>query len=229
MNNIKTCFIATITTLSLSAPVLATTGKVSINLSTLGTEVEYSHTINDQVAIRAGMGIPLNMDTTVESSGINFDTSVDIGHNYILGDYFLENSGFRASAGIFTISNEISMSADVDTNIEVGTHTVPAAQVKSFGGSLSLSGTAPFVGVGYAAAPTDGGLGFSFDIGATAFPKLSGGLTLVCEGDATASPACHTAQAEVVKENDDLNAEFKTATENIPFLPVVSTGISYSF
>ena len=210
--------------LTLSQTSFASTGKFSLNGSIIGAGVEYSHTVNDGIAIRGGILGSLPLDFNFVGAGIDYNAKLTVQNYYLLGDYFLGDTPFRASAGVMSIDTNASLTAKT---FVVGDTTIPASQVKSLGGDFSISGVGPYLGFGVSKSPSSSGVGLSFDIGVTSFPTISGELSLVCAD--TASPICDAAQPEVDKENAQIKTKIDDLSSKFKFLPVVSTGISYSF
>jgi hypothetical protein len=99
----------------------------------------------------------------------------------------------------------------------------PSSQIGSLNGKIDFPSVAPYLGIGFGAAPKAGrGMSFSFDLGMLYQREPNVALTVVC---GPTVPDCNQLQRDVAAEQVSLQNDLK----DFKFYPVVSFGIGYRF
>lgn len=227
MNKLATAFLTTILATSASAMSygdLVSKGKISGVATTLGTGVEYSYSVSDKVAARVGYySASADFDLTDSTIALeNNSANISFQSIGVIGDYHPAAGMFRLSAGLINMSNKVSFSGDLTGNQVIGDTTYAVGDIASLTGSTEIGGTLPYFGIGLSKSPSEDGIGASLDIGVAISPEITSSLDVAC----TDTILCPTLQDDIDKEVAKLQAD---NAFDLPYWPVLSAGLSYSF
>ncbi len=208
----------------------AVTGK----LGTLGIGADLTYRINDKFNARLNInGGSVNADDAED--GIKYKGDFDVQTIGGLMDYHPMASGLRISVGIYNNGNELNLNAtgSGNNNAEIGdrTYDITGANLATNVGFKSI---APYLGIGWGNAVKMGSkwrlsldAGVLFQGTPEAKVTASGNAIDTTNGgnipvNLATDP---TFQAELIKEENNLNDELK----DFKAYPVISLGVSYRF
>lgn len=167
------------------------------------------------------MGGGLSYSDNRTESGIAYDGTLRLASAGGILDIHPFAGVFRISAGLFWDGNKFRLTAKPQAGV-ININGIPftAAQVGTMTGEVKSRSAAPFLGLGWGNAVSEGSdWGFNFEVGALyqGTPKV----TLTATG-AAGNPALASAvAAEQTQLQDALN--------NFKWYPVVQLGITYRF
>ncbi len=199
--------------LALAAAGLATAAQadgvgVAGKVSTNGHGVELGYRFNNFLAVRGGINGG-SYDRTGTDSGINYNYTLDFDNNPVLLDWHPLGGVFRLTGGVVNNNNQLTGRASGSINVGGTVTTTTVTTV------ITFKKASPYVGLGWAALPrSEGGLGFSFDIGVMEHGSPTAKIT-----------ATGVSAANIAAEEAALNAELK----DNKYWPVISFGIGYTF
>lgn len=203
-------------------PAIATAqdNMVSINVSSLGFGLDFSHSLGRSFDVRAGLS-RFDYDYNAVESGIDYTFTLGLSSEKLLLDWRPFQGGFRVSAGLFHNGNKLDGTANVVSTYTIGDVSYTSAQVGTLSSRLSLKSSAPYLGIGWGASSAKKGLSFSADLGVLF--QGSPRVDLTSTGGTLSNDP--TFLAEVAKEEAQLESDLS----NFKYYPVVTLGLGYRF
>ena len=195
-------------------------------VSTLGYGLEVSVPVfQDQLNVRAGFNT-LSYDYEDDSldggsQDLALKADLKLQSIPLLLDWHPFKGGFRLSTGLVFNNSEVNGTATCEAaSCELGDQIFDAATLGTTKVQLDLSGTQPYLGLGYGnAVGSGGGFSFAFDLGVL-FQDPT--VTVTPSASCQADPDCRDAAAqEEANLNDDV--------QDFDLYPVISFGLSYMF
>ena len=193
---------------------------VGVGGSTLGYQVALSQSLSEDVNLKlAYHTASQNFDG--ETDGVDYDYDFDFESTGILIDWHVFGGGFRLTTGALINDNEIHAQSDISgLTLEVGDTVFTSAEVGRLEGDISFDSYAPYLGIGWGRAISDG-LSVVFDLGVI----FQGTPTVNLESvDGTLSN-----NALLLDEVEREERELQDDANDFDTYPVVSLGLFYSF
>lgn len=192
---------------------------------TLGTGYEIKHPFGASFSGRMGFN-SLSYGQRLNSSQMNYDTTVDFRSFSLIADWHPGDSAFRISAGLLYNGSEVDLDArPVGGAYRINGVSYNSTDVGSMRGSLGYRSTAPYLGIGWGyTGSKKRGWGFAADLGVLyqGSPKVS--LTSVC-GAGLSSSQCSALQFNTEAESAQLQRDLEDST----WYPVFSLGARLRF
>jgi hypothetical protein len=165
----------------------------------------------------------LSYTRNTSSSDADYDGKLKFSNVQAILNWHPFAGGFHVSAGAFLSDNKVTVAGKPkgDTTYDIGNTTYTAAQVGTLSGNVKLAkGAVPYVGLGWAKKPLNGGFGAFFDVGVliSSTPKAS----LSATGPIASDP---TFQANLQTEEQSVNSDLKS----LRYYPVLQFGVLYRF
>ena len=203
---------------------------LSAKVGTLGAGLDLTYKINPKFNARFNLNKAAASYDEVED-GVSYSGDLNLFTAGALLDFHPFKSNFRMTAGLYKNNNDISASStNAKTDeVEIGdkTYTIDG----TLNSSVGFKNMAPYLGIGWGNAVTrPNRWRFSVDAGVLFQGSPEGKLTGT--GFATEVGTTNTVdisseptfQAELAKEEDNLNADL----EDFKAYPVVAIGVSYN-
>lgn len=191
---------------------------LGVKAGTLGIGIEATWRPIDWVDLRLGAN-KYDYSETGAQAGINYDATLKLKTYYATANFRFPLSPFRLTAGIYSNSNEITMTSIDTPTFNIGGTTYTSTEVGTLTSDTSWDSTSPYFGAG-----------FDFEL----FSKI--GLTfdfgVLWQGDPKVSMTATGALAGAQAFLDDLEAERAELADEVDVLkayPVVSLGFNFSF
>jgi hypothetical protein len=195
---------------------------VYAGMDTTGFKLGYGYLFNKNFGLRAeGVALP-GMTGNYGTDGVDFEGKPKSRRLAVMADWYPFSNGFRLTGGLSKVNSEIALTAVSQSgSITIGTATVAFDASDSFNGQVKWPSTMPYIGIGYG-HNQEKGLGFFLDAGvlygkATVSGALSPSLT------SKLGMAGFDATAELNKEL----AQVQDTLNKIPYIPILSLGITY--
>lgn len=232
----RKAFSRTLTGLLASGALFATpamANNVAVTVGTGGLSADWALPVAQQVQTRLHFSY-LKLDADEESDDIEYKVEFD---NVLLGvllDWHPFAGGFRLSGGLMAADFAIDMSANSQTDYEVGDNKYTGDL--SLDGALDFNSVAPYLGVGWGSSVGETGLSFAADIGVV----LIGEPTLSLDASGSAAKIDPNTGEAGLTLDVAANAEFQRDLEkervnaqkdldSISLYPVINLGVSYAF
>ncbi|RLV61306.1 hypothetical protein D5018_02175 [Parashewanella curva] len=213
--------------LGLSMPAMADSSNgIAIKAGTLGAGIEYYHGLTDNVNVRLGVNA-FNANGEFEEASLKYDAELELRSASLIFDYHpFDSSGFRMSAGAFYNGNKANLEAlAVNGEFEFNGQIYKVEDVGSAKGQIEFQKFAPYLGLGWAFAPTStSNWGFNVELGAYYHNTPQTQLNVTC-GQALSTSQCDVLLDNVVAEQK----EFEDDIKEYKFYPVFNVGIQYRF
>jgi hypothetical protein len=160
----------------------------------------------------------------VESSGLSFDGTAELGGLQAMLDWYPFGGGFRVSAGVMENAKLSATAKPLVDSYTFDGVTYTTADVADARGTAEFGSLAPYLGLGFGRAlSSDGRFAFTADIGVAFTGSADVQLNVTCTAQAAA--LCTQIQSDVAAEQAELQAD----ADDIKYWPVLSFGVSYRF
>ncbi|MDD9892730.1 MAG: hypothetical protein OXT49_04370, partial [Gammaproteobacteria bacterium] len=197
---------------------------VGFSAGTLGAGVDAIYGVSDRLNLRANFrAFDRSADFEADGNGSELDYSGDLElSNLGFGiDYHPFDGGFRFSAGLQISGNEVTATATCNRagGCSFGNGIIP--QGSSATANFDLSGTHPYVGIGWGNPVSDGipfGLFFDFGLMFQGTPEVS----VVAQCDAAFQAQCDS-------DAEDEERELQEDAEDFEVYPIVNVGLRWRF
>ena len=191
---------------------------LTAKVGTLGVGGDLTLGLGSQLNLRGGYNW-FSYDRTVSLNEADLDGTLDMGTLPVLLDWHLFGGGFRISGGMVLNNNEVRLTTEPGTVLELDGQPF---RVDSVDGRVTFDDYAPYAGIGYGnAIGKDGQWHFSCDFGV-----LFQGEPKVEPTAKASNPSAQSALSRALqKEVDDYQDDIK----NFAYWPVISVGLSYRF
>ena len=189
-----------------AATALADGHAIAIKAGALGLGAEYTHAINERIAVRGGVyGSDLGFDA--EKSGIDYEFDI-VWDSLAAGvDFHPLKTALRLSAGLLKNDNALEAVSRPTGNVTVGDTVYTPSQVGTIEGDVRFDDTATYLSVGWDWSRDKRFFGMSFDVGlidqGSPVVTLRGNGTLF--GDPSFQQDIDAEEAELAAELDDLD------------------------
>ncbi|AMO54838.1 hypothetical protein [Endozoicomonas montiporae] len=197
----------------------ATTTDVGAGLGTLGGQLTFTNTMDEEYALRLQVnGFKYNYE--FKESGVTYEGDLKLVSAGVLGDWHPWKSDFRFTLGAYYNGSQM----DADAKASNGTISIngTAYDVNTIGGleaDLNVKEFSPYIGLGFGGVLGESRFLYSFDIGVLYQGKPDIGLkTTKSVNDATLA-------ANIEAQRKKLEDELKT----FRWYPVVGFAIHYPF
>lgn len=191
---------------------------IGAKAGTLGLGLEGTWQALPYLDIRAGFNT-YSYDDEQSEAGIDYDVELDLTTFYATANLRAPLTPFRATVGIFSNSNELSLASRDAATFDIGGQTFSAADVGTLRGDVGFDSVAPYAGVGLDFRFADR-IGLHIDAGVLF--QGSPELNLQADGPIASDPIF---QAELEAERAELQEEL----DDFELYPVVSIGLSVNF
>jgi hypothetical protein len=188
-----------------------------------GADIDFS--LTKKLNGRVGFNF-FNHDTTLDDTGVHYNTTIKISSLSGLLDWHVADNGFRLTAGAVSSGPKVTaVGTPTSGSYAIGNGTYSASQIGSINGEFKIGKSlAPYVGIGFGRVL--GGkhrASFLADVGAFYAGALDVTLTATC---GTGLPA-----AQCTQLNNDVQAEIREikAASNASWYPVISLGVGFRF
>jgi hypothetical protein len=189
---------------------------------TVGIGASLIYTINPKFTVTVGY-TALDWDYDVESDDADYDGSLDLSNFKALANWHPWDGTFHFSAGVFATDNKVSVTAKPEPGetYEINGRDYSTNRINSITGDASFEDdVAPYIGIGWAKNPANGGLGFYATLGVLFAGDASARLNAT--GPDANDP---TFQSDLRAEENDINDDL----EDLGIYPVAQIGIQYRF
>jgi hypothetical protein len=202
-----------------AATALADGHAVAVKVGALGLGAEYTHEINDRIAVRGGVyGSNLGFDA--EESGIDYELDI-VWDSLAAGiDFHPLKSALRLSAGILKNDNGLEAMSRPTGNVTIGDTVYTPSQVGTLEGNVTFDDTATYLGVGWDWSRDKRIFGMSFDLGLV--DQGSPVVTLRGNGSLLGNPSF---EQDIDAEERELAAEF----DDLDLVPYLTLGFVFRF
>ena len=203
-------------------------GGLNIELPGIGLQPE--RLVAERFGIRGAFnGGALSYDSDEPTTRI--DGKYPFGTGFLLADWHPYANGFRLSGGLAFNDQRLQRSGSGQFNVRTGATALSVngipysmAQVGSLDSRARYSRASPYLGVGWGLTPSAGSrLYFSADLGVM-YQRPNAGLGGHC-GAALSASMCAQLQSDM--RADEL--EYREATDDFRFYPVISVGFGLRF
>lgn len=199
---------------------------VGLRVGSMGIGVDVDFTLAKKLNGRIGYNF-FNHDTTLDDTGVHYNTSIKISSLSGLLDWHVADNGFRLTAGVVSAGPKVeAVGTPSSGTYALGNGSYSAAQIGSVGGELKIGkSAAPYLGIGYGrVAGNKRRVTFLADLGAFHVGDADVSLTATC---GTSLPAAQCAQLQ-----NDVQAEIrelKASADGAGWYPVISLGVGIRF
>jgi hypothetical protein len=194
-------------------------------IGTTGLGAEFGLGFSELLAVRGSYGAG-SYNYSFTESDIRYRAKIKPSIGLLTLDVHPFAGVFRLSAGLGFNNTNADGTADSTTGtITIGNTVYNTSEVGTVQGRVTFQRTAPYLGLGWGAAPKPGstGLYFTSDLGII-FSKATGSVTGTCAP--TLNPVtCSQLQADLDREAQ----QFKQEVEKFKYYPVIAVGIGYRF
>jgi hypothetical protein len=206
----------------LAAP-LAARAEVAVgaNIGTLGPGISATVGLSKQFNARFGYN-HYSYDESRTESEIDYNAELELDTLAAMLDWHPLGGGFRLSAGLMNNGNQITGTAKLNQNYQIGDTTYTPDQVGRLDADIGFDDIAPYFGIGWGnAISQDGRLSFA----------IEAGVLLQGEPDVQLS---HSGGTLTPAEQDELNRNLAEEERDIEddfddYYPVLSIGLAYRF
>ena len=206
----------TLLALALGAASQAHANEVYTHLGTEGIGIGFSHSLSPSAGVRIE-GNHGRITRDFETDGVKYDAKVRLGGIGVIGDWFVNEGGFRLSGGLTWNDKKGSgtgrSSADSVT-INGNTYSLQGEELR---GAVKFPSVMPYLGLGWGHHDAGRGWNFTADLGVL-FGKPKASLT------ATPGLAAQ-AGADIEAERRELQDE----ADKFKVFPILKLGASYRF
>lgn len=201
-------------------------GGLSIELPGIGLQPE--RLVTERFGIRGSFnGGALSYDS--DEPITRFDGKFPFGTGFLLADWHPYANGFRLSGGLAFNDQRLQGSGQLNVRtsgsaLNINGTRYSMAQVGALDTRVRYSRASPYVGVGWGLTPSAGSrLYFSADLGVM-YQRPSASLSGHC-GAALSASTCAHLQSDLRAEE----SEYREATDDFRFYPVISVGFGLRF
>lgn len=188
-----------------------------LRVATPGTGLEVESLVTDRFGVRGLLnGWPMSY---------GYDEAVGrYGTGFLLADWHPYTSGFRLSGGLAYNQHISGATRPVSGTTNITGPNYSASQIGLLDGRSTFSKASPYVGVGWGLSPRAGSrLYFSADLGVL-YQRPSASLIGHC-GPALPASVCMQLQNDIRADDH----EFRDASDDFRFYPVISVGFGLRF
>jgi len=202
-----------------AAAALAEGHAVAVKVGALGLGAEYTHEINDRIAVRGGIyGSNLGFDA--EESGIDYEFDI-VWDSIVAGvDFHPLKTALRLSAGLIKNDNRLEGESRPSGNVTIGDTVYTPSQAGTLRGTTTFDDTAKYLGVGWDWSRDKRIFGMSFDLGLV--DQGNANVTLRGNGSLFGNPSF---EQDIDAEERELEAEF----DDFDIVPYVTLGFVFRF
>jgi len=199
---------------------------MALKVGTLGLGVDYSTTINKDMAFRFNInGASTSRKETIDST--KYDGDLKLLTVGALLDYYPSEGTFRLTAGAYYNANKFDLVAtpSLSDSISIGDNSYTGAEIGHLNSTVEFNKIAPYIGLGWGNKPSaEKGWGFTFDLGA-----MYQGSAI-----ATAEAIVNNAVSQTVKNKitTDVEQERQKIEDDMgsyTWYPVIMIGVNYTF
>jgi hypothetical protein len=184
---------------------------VGAKVGLLGLGVEYSYSISEWLAFRAGLnGAQYGFDGVESDIAYEFDLIWDSVS--VAVDLHPARNPFRLTVGVLANDNRLEAESRPANDLNIGGVVYTPAEIGTLRGAIGFDSTAPFVGLGWDWSRKSNRFGVSFDIGLVrqGSPRIS----LVADGLLATDPGF---QDSLRIETAELQAELDDTFDLFPY------------
>jgi hypothetical protein len=199
---------------------------IGIRAGSMGIGVDVDFTLAKKLTGRVGYNY-FKRDTTLDDTGVHYNTSIKINSLSGLLDWHVADNGFRLTAGLVSAGPKVAaVGTPSGGSYAIGNGTYSASQIGSVGGELKIGkSVAPYFGVGYGRiAGNKRRVTFLADLGAFHVGDVDVSLTATC---GTSLPAAQCAQLQNDVQTEI--RELKASANGAGWYPVISLGVGVRF
>jgi hypothetical protein len=199
---------------------------IGLRVGSMGIGVDVDFALAKKLNGRVGYNF-FNHDTTLDDTGVHYDTTIKISSLSGLLDWHVADNGFRLTAGVVSSGPKVAaVGTPSSGSYAIGNGTYSAAQVGSVGGELKIGkSVAPYLGIGYGrVAGNKRRVTFLADLGAFHVGDVDVSLTATC-GSSLPAAQCTQLQNDVQAEIREL----KASANGAGWYPVISLGVGIRF
>lgn len=208
---------------------MAQAGGIALGVSagTLGIGLDATYGINERLNIRASYhNYDYGTDLAGDGNELDYEGDLALDNFGLTVDFHPFAGAFRISAGLQNSDNGIAASGTCNQpgGCEFGSAGI--AQGDSATAVVDMSGTHPYVGIGWGNAVSDGSpFGVIFDIGVMLQGEPDVTVTASCAGDGVTAPSQTQCEAQAANEEQELQED----VEEFDLFPVVNLGLRWRF
>lgn len=191
---------------------------LGVKAGTLGFGAEATWRPVPYLDLRAGANA-YSLDRDGTEAGIDYDGNADLQTAYATLNLRVPLSPFRVTAGVFSNSNELSLTSRDTSTFQIGSQTYTSSEVGTLRANAGFEDWAPYVGVGFDFRLLDT-LGLHLDGGV--LRQGSPVVTLSADGPIASNPQF---QQQLAAERTEL----QNSVDDYELYPVVSVGLSFNF
>lgn len=179
--------------------------------------IGYQHTINDSFGLRAQYADSLKYEKDGSYDGVAGNVQFNYQTTGLFADWHPFNGSFRLVGGLSINDIKINARANGTGTAVINGQTVNMAG-EYYNMQVKMPDTMPYLGIGYGHNPASKGFGFYADFGLM-FGKaeVTTSTSLVASGKLT--------QADVDAQRNSA----QDAVNQLGYIPVLQTGVSYRF
>jgi hypothetical protein len=209
-----------LSTLLLFAIAPAATAQVGVaaHAGTMGLGADVAVSLTSRLGLRAGANImPYTPKFTADD--VDYEFNFPSPQFTAIADLFLVG-GLRLSGGVRISTEDISLSGQLTSSVDIGNATYTPTEVGTLTGAVVTKEVAPYLGIGFGNVARSR-IGFFADIGVALHGTPEVTLT-ASEGSLASDP---TFQDDLAREAQSFQDDIDWFT----FYPVLSLGISFGF
>ncbi|WP_405228341.1 hypothetical protein [Lentisalinibacter sediminis] len=189
-----------------------------VRAGTLGLGLEATWRPVPYLDLRGGLN-RFSFDDDGSEAGVNYDGEFDLDTWYATVNLRAPMTPFRLTAGYFSNSNEVNLTSQEGSTIEIGGTVYPVDQVGTLNAAVTFDSGAPYAGVGMDFRIFDT-VGLSLDLGVLFQGEPQVGFN--ASGPIADVPQF---QADLEAERQELEAEL----EDYDMYPVAMLGFHWNF
>ena len=193
-------------------------------IGTTGLGLELTLGVNPYFNLRSGFNYLALSAFSLELSGVDYDTDLDLPSIPLMLDLYPGGGNFRISAGVFIQPGAtIDLSSTPSSAVQIGAHTYGPDVVGTLSGEVELSNVvAPYLGIGFGnTVGEDKALSLSLDLGVM---LQAYDVSLESNG-AGMTALLNTFREDMKKEEDSVQDNM----DDFKILPVLSLTLAYHF
>ena len=192
---------------------------VAAKAGALGLGVEYTFSLTERLAVRAGLN-GSQIGTDAEESGIDYDIDLVWDSLSVAFDFHPTQGALRLTGGLLQNDNRLETVGLLSGNTTIGDATYTPAEIGTLSGTVKFDDTAPFAGLGWDWSRGKRRFGMSLDLGVVS----QGAPSVDLQASGTLFDD-QSFQADIAAEE----AELVDSLDDLDLVPYMSLGFVFRF
>jgi hypothetical protein len=201
------------------SPAFAEGHAVAAKAGALGLGVEYTFSLTERLAVRAGLN-GSRIGTDAEESGIDYDIDLVWDSLSVAFDFHPTQGALRLTGGLLQNDNRLETVGLLSGNTTIGDATYTPAEIGTLSGTVKFDDTAPFAGLGWDWSRGKRRFGMSLDFGIVS----QGAPSVDLQASGTLFDD-QSFQADIAAEE----AELVNSLDDLDLVPYMSLGFVFRF